>query len=188
MIKLSYNIHLKTVVILFATVFFSCQDNYDDIKRMQHASIEPAGIAENINLKHTDSGRVKLYLISNKMLDFSNKDFSHTIFPDGIELHLFDIKDPKQETIITSDYAISYDKTDLIDLRGNVKIITPDGKTLFAKQLYFDQNTEWVFTNDEYRYEAEDGGYNIGKGGFDANKDMSIFSSLDNDGQQYIKD
>ena len=99
MMKLSYNIYLKTVAILFATVFFSCQDNYDDIKRMQKASIEPAGIAEDINLKHTDSGRVKLHLISSKMLDFSNKEFSHTIFPEGVELHLYEINDEKQETI-----------------------------------------------------------------------------------------
>jgi len=188
MIKLSYNIYLKTVVILFATVFFSCQDNYDDIKRMQRVSLEPAGIAEHINLKHTDSGRVKLHLISKKMVDFSNKEFPHTIFPKGIELHLYDIKDETQETIITADYAITYDNTNLIDLRGNVKITTPDGKNLSAEQLYYDQKAEWIFTNDEYKYEAEDGGYNIGKGGFDASKDMSIFSSIDNDGQQYIKD
>jgi len=173
---------------LFATVFFSCQDNYDDIKRMQRVSLEPDGIAEHINLKHTDSGRVILHLISKKMVDFSNKEFSHTIFPEGIELHLYDIKDDTQETIITADYAIAYDNTDLIDLRGNVNITTPDGKKLFAEQLYYDQKIEWIFTNGEYKYEAEDGGYNIGKGGFDASKDVSIFSSIDNDGQQYIND
>lgn len=188
MIKLSYNIYLKTVAILFATVFFSCQDNYDDIKRMQKTSIQPEGIVEDINLKHTDSGRVKLHLISKKMLDFSNKEFSHTIFPEGIELHLYEISDEEKETIIISDYAITYDKTDLIDLRGNVKITLPDGKIIFAEQLYYDQKTEWIFTNSEYKYEGEDGGYNVGKGGFDANSDMSIFSSIDNDGQQYIND
>jgi len=188
MIKLSYNIYLKTVAILFATVFFSCQDNYDDIKRMQKASIEPAGIAEDINLKHTDSGKVILHLISKKMLDFSNKEFSHTVFPEGIELHLYEINDEKKETIIISDYAITYDKTDLIDLRGNVKITTPEGIKLFTEQLYYDQKTEWIFTNSEYKYEGDDGGYNVGKGGFDANRNMSIFSSIDNDGQQYIND
>tara|TARA_B110001454_G_C12661509_1_gene409696 strand:+ start:596 stop:1162 length:567 start_codon:yes stop_codon:yes gene_type:complete len=188
MIQISHNIYLKTAAILFAAVFFSCQDNYDDIKRMQKVSIAPAGIAEDINLKHTDSGRLKLNLISKKMLDFSNKEFAHTVFPEGIELHLYEINDEKKETIITSNYAISYDKTDLIDLRGNVTITTPDGKRLLAEQLYYDQKTEWIFTNKEYRFEGKDGEYNVGKGGFDANSDMSIFSSKDNDGQQYIND
>jgi LPS export ABC transporter protein LptC len=184
----SYKIYLKTAAIIFATVFFSCQDNYDDIKRMQKISLAPAGIAENINLKQTDSGIVKLNLISKKMIDFSNKNFAHTIFPQGIELHLYDDDDNSLETIILSDYAIHYDKTDLIDLRGNVRITTPDGIKLLTEQLYYDQKTEWVFTNNEYRYEGKDGEYNVGKGGFDANNDMSIFSSIDNDGQQYIKD
>lgn len=186
MLKLSHNIYIKTIAILFAIVFFSCQGNYDDIKQMQRVSLEPAGIAENINLKHTDSGSVILHLISKKMMDFSNKEFSYTTFPEGLEVHLYDAN--KQKTTITSDYAIIYSKTDLIDLRGHVKIVTHDGKILQAEQLYYDQKTEWLFTNDEYKYEAEDGGYNIGKGGFDANQDMSIFSSLDNDGQQYIED
>ncbi len=186
MVKFTHNIYTKAIALFFAIVFFSCQGNIDDINRMQRVSLEPAGIAENINLKHTDSGKVVLHLISNKMVDFSNKDFSYTTFPKGLEVHIYD--DKQQKTTITSDYAIIYSDTDLIDLRENVKIVTHDGKVLIAKQLYYDQKTEWIFTNDEYKYEAEDGGYNIGKGGFDANQDMSIFSSLDNDGQQYIDD
>jgi LPS export ABC transporter protein LptC len=155
---------------------------------MQKVSIAPAGIAEDINLKHTDSGRLKLHLISKKMLDFSNKDFAHTVFPEGIELHLYEIDDEKEETIITSNYAISYDKTDLFDLRGKVTVTTPDGKKLLTEQLYYDQKNKWAFTNKEYRFEGKDGEYNVGKGGFDANSDLSIFSSIDNDGQQYIND
>jgi LPS export ABC transporter protein LptC len=155
---------------------------------MQKASVAPAGIAEDINLKQTDSGIVTLNLISKKMLDYSNKEFAHTIFPEGMELHLFDSKNKKQETIIKASYAIVYDNTDLIDLRGSVSITTPDGKKLLTEQLFYDQKNEWVFTNKEYRFEGTDGEYNIGKGGFDANSDMSIFSSIDNDGQQYIND
>ncbi len=189
MIQEYFNIYKKTAAILFATaVFFSCQDNYDDIKRMQRVFIAPAGIATDLNLKQTDSGVVTLNLISQKMLDYSNKEFAHTIFPEGMELHWFDTKNNNQETIIKSDYAIRYDKTDLIDLRGNVSIITHDSIKIFTQQLYFDQKNEWIFTNKEYRYEGADGEYNIGKGGFDAKKDLSVFSSIDNDGQQYIND
>ena len=188
MLKKTYHIYLKTATILFVAVFFSCQDNYNDIKRMQRESIAPAAIAESINLKQTDSGVVTLNLISKKMLDYSNKEFAHTIFPEGMELHLFDSKKSNQETIIKSDYAIRYDNTDLIDLRGNVSIITPDGKKLLTEQLFYDQKTEWVFTNKEYRFEGTDGEYNIGEGGFDAKKDLSLFSSIDNDGLKYIND
>lgn len=179
-----YKITLQTVAIVFATVFFSCKDNYDDIKLMHRASQEPVGVAEKINLKYTDSGQVRVHLMSDKMLDFSNKEFAYTTFPEGLKVHIYD--EQQQKTTIVSDYAIIYDDTDLIDLRGNVNIITHDGKKLQAEQLFYDQKNEWLFTNKSYKYEAEDGGYNVGKGGFDANQDFTIFSSLDNDGQQYI--
>jgi len=180
------NIILKTVTIAIVTVFFACKDNSTEVKKLHKASLKPASIAENINLRHTDSGKVKIHLISKKMVDFSNKEFAYTTFPEGLKVVFYD--DNKQQTTVTADYAILYNKTDLIDLQGNVKIVTHDGKKLTAKQLYYDQKEKWLFTNSEYKYEAEDGGYNIGKGGFDANEDFSIFSSLDNDGQQYIKE
>lgn len=180
------NIIFKTVVIIIATVFFSCTEDLKNIQQLNKTATVAAGVAENINLKHTDSGKVKVHLISKKMLDFSNKEFAHTTFPEGLEVHFYD--EENQKTTVTSDYAILYNRTDLIDLRGNVKVVTHDGKKLYAKQLYYDQKSEWLFTNSEYKYEGEDGGYNIGKGGFDANQDFTIFSSLDNEGQQYIND
>ena len=180
------NIILKTVAIIIATVFFSCTEDLKNIQQLDRAATVAVGVAEDINLKHTDSGKVKVHLISKKMMDFSNKDFGYTTFPDGLEVHFY--SEENQKTTVTSDYAILYNKTDLIDLRGNVKVVMHDGKKLSAKQLYYDQKSEWLFTNSEYKYEGEDGGYNVGKGGFDANKDFTIFSSLDNDGQQYIND
>ncbi len=180
------NIIKRTVTITIVTVLFACTSNYNDIKKLHQISKKPASITEYINLKHTDSGEVKIHLISDKMIDFSNKKFSYTTFPKGLEVYFFD--DKKQKTTVTSNYAILYNETDLIDLRGNVKVVTNDGKVLTAEQLYYDQKTKWLFTNSEYKYEAEDGGYNIGKGGFDANEDFTIFTSLDNDGEQYIKE
>ncbi len=177
------NIYIKAITIFFVVVFFSCKDNYEDIKRMQKVSIAPAGIAKNINLKHTDSGKVKAHLIGSKMLDYSNKEFAYTVFPEGIKLYVFE---KENKTTITAKHAVVYNKTNLIDLRGDVKIITHDGKKLTAEQLYYDQDIEWLFTNKSYKYAAEDGGYNVGMGGFDSNSDFTIFSSLDNDGQQYI--
>ena len=184
MIKLVNNIYIKTVAICIATVFFSCKDNYEDVKRMHKVSIEPASVAEQINLKYTDSGIVQVHLMGKKMLDYSNKEFSYTTFPEGVTVHFF--HEDATKTILKSDHAVIYDQTELIDLRGNVKITMNDGKILEAAQLYWDRRNKWLFTNEPYKYIGEDGGYNIGQGGFDANEDFTIFSSLYNDGEQYI--
>jgi hypothetical protein len=45
-----------------------------------------------VNLKYTDSGLIKVVLLSPKMLDFSTVDFPFTEFPKGIDVTLYDDK------------------------------------------------------------------------------------------------
>jgi len=126
---------------------------------------EPIGVAENINLKYTDSGKIKAILISPKMLDYSNRDFPFNEFTDGITLDIFD--DENKKSIVIADYAIIYNETNLIDLQGNVKITTHTNDTLYAEQLYYDQKKEWLFTNKPVVFRT--GQDLINGNGFDSN-------------------
>lgn len=145
------NTHILNVIVttIVVTMFFSCKDNFKEVQQIGVLQNEPIGIAENINLKYTDSGRVTANLISPKMRDFSNRQFAFTEFPDGIKLLIFD--KGKKSTIL-ADYAISYTETDLIDLQKNVIIITQQNDSIFADQLYYDQKNERIFTNEPYRF------------------------------------
>ncbi|CDF80689.1 lipopolysaccharide assembly protein LptC [Formosa agariphila KMM 3901] len=142
------------------TMFFSCAV---DLKP-EVAENVPVGIAENINLKYTDSGKLKANLISPKMFDYSNRAFPYSEFPDGINLYLYD-KENNKSTVL-ADYAISYDKTGVIDLQGNVVLATSTNDTLFAKQLYYDQNKQWLSTNQPVTFRT--GGDLINGNGFDS--------------------
>ena len=122
-----YNM-INIVTVFTVTMFFSCNNNYNEVQKMGISENEPIGIAEHINLKHTDSGRVTANLLSSKMLDFSNRDFPYYEFTEGVTLYLFD--DENKKSTVVSDYAITYDRTNLIDLQGNVKIITQTNDTL----------------------------------------------------------
>ena len=94
-------------------------------------------VAQNINTKYTDSGRLTTVLLSPKMVNFSNQEFPYYEFPDGINLTLYD-RSNKSSTV-ESKHAIVYNETDLIDLRGDVVLITSNNDTLFTYQLYYDQ-------------------------------------------------
>lgn len=133
------------VTVLTVTMFFSCKNNLKEVQKIGITEDEPIGVAENINLKYTDSGKIKAILLSPKMLDFSNRAFSFSEFPKGINLELFD--DDNQKSNVVADYAVVYNNTDLMDLQGNVVISTKDNDTLYAEQLYYDQKKEWIFTN-----------------------------------------
>ncbi|TYB79190.1 LPS export ABC transporter periplasmic protein LptC [Bizionia myxarmorum] len=165
MIVLKNHIYKTIVIAVALTMVFSCKNNFDNVKKIGVSENAPIGVAENMNLKYTDSGRVTANLRSPKMLDFSNRDFPFSEFPNHVELDLFD--DDNQKSTITADYAIIYDKTGLIDMQGNVVLASSKKDTLYAEQLYYDQNREWLFTNQPITFKSKG---NILKGNiFDSN-------------------
>ncbi|MBQ4820809.1 LPS export ABC transporter periplasmic protein LptC [Aquimarina sp. MMG016] len=179
------NIILNFVTVLAVTLFFSCQSK--EKKTKKNLISEDAPIAEGfeINLKYTDSGRLTAILKAPRILDFTNSDFGYWEFPDGIVLDMID-KDGGV-SVVTSDYAVSYEKTGLIDMRGNVDIKTADSTHLQAQQLYWDQNINWVFTDLPYKSRLPDGATNEADG-FDANQDFTILNSRINEGVMFIEE
>ena len=164
-------------------MLFSCEGNLQGVKEMYQKEDKPQAIGEGINLKYTDSGKLAAVLKSAKLLDFSNKEFPYREFPEGVEVEFFDEENKKNT--ITANYAIVYEETNLIDLQGNVEIVTSDGTRLKAEQLYWDQNQNWVFTDQPNTIQFENGAVNKGQG-FDANQDFSTFISRSNVGVQII--
>ena len=169
------------VMAIAMTLFFSCKNNFKEVQKIGISANEPQGEAEGINAKRTDSGRVSANLLSPKMLDYGNRSFGYSEFPKGITLYVYD-DDNKKSTII-SDYAIVYTETDLIDLQGNVIVATPTNDTLFAKQLYFDQNKKWMFTNLPVTYKSASEGVITHGQGFDSDKDFRLTDVLEISGQ-----
>ncbi len=177
---------LMNIVIAFAvTMFFSCQSK--KITSPDYLESEEAPIAEafEVNLKYTDSGRLTAILKASRILDYSNRSFAYHEFPEGIILDIID--EDGKVSVVTSDYAISYQETGIIDMRGNVDILTADSTHLQAKQLYWNQNLSWVFTDQPYKSYLPDGTINEADG-FDANQDFTILNSRINDGVMFIEE
>lgn len=172
-------------VSILAAMLFACEGNLKDVKDMEKDFLSPQAKVYKINLFYTDSGKVKANLRSPEMLDFSNRKFPFREFPNGVEVDFFE-SDSSKNTII-SDYAIIYNETNLVDLRGNVKIITSDSTIMTGSQLYWDQENEWVFTDYKYQLKLPNGAKNVGEG-FDADQKFNNFNSRTNTGIQYIKD
>ena len=151
----------------------SCESNFKEVQRSNLSEFMPSGEADSINLKYTDSGKIKAILVSPKMLDFATVQFPFTEFPKGILVTLFDEKDKK--SFIKSDFATSYKGTDLIDLRGNVKISNELGQYLTTEQLYFDQKNSWFYTEKPFVMVDEKAGTTSGRG-IDFSRDFKIIN------------
>lgn len=160
---------LNIVTICIVAMFFSCNNNLDQVQKIGISENEPIGVDYNMNVKYTDSGRVTANLISTKMLDYTNRDFPFREFVDGATLYHYN-KDNKKSTIV-SDRAVIYEKTGLIDMRSNVVITMHDGSVLKTDQLYYDQKKQWLFTNYPVEFQTEQ---DLIKGnGFDSNQEFT---------------
>jgi LPS export ABC transporter protein LptC len=159
----------------------SCESNLKDVQRIYKTSFVPSGEADSINLKYTDSGRVKSILQSLKMIDYATAKNPFVEFPKAVLVTLIDANGNK--TIVLANKAISYKKTEVIDLIGNVKIKTYDGKVLETNQLYFDQKNEWFFTDEAFIFKEADGSFLQGIG-IDFSKDFKIFNMQNNNGEK----
>jgi LPS export ABC transporter protein LptC len=166
-------IFLPVVTVFAVTLFFGCESNFKEVQKINFSEFIPSGDADKVNLKYTDSGYIKVVLVSPKMLDFSNVDFPFTEFPKGIDVTLYDKNGEK--TFIKSDYAVSFNQTSIIDLKGNVKITSQNNQILETEQLYFDQKNEWFFTEKKFKF-TDPKGVSNGEG-IDFSKDFKVINS-----------
>jgi LPS export ABC transporter protein LptC len=164
---------LTLVLIMAVALFFGCESNFKEVQKINFSEFVPSGEADKINLKYTDSGRITAILVSPKMREFATVDFPFTEFPKGIDVTLYD-KNGKR-TFVKSDYATSYKLTNMIDLKGNVKITSQDGQVLETDQLYFDQKNEWFFTEKNFKF-TDPKGVSNGQG-IDFSKDFKVINS-----------
>jgi LPS export ABC transporter protein LptC len=150
-----------------------CENNFKEVQKNSYSEFVPSGDADNVNLKYTDSGKIKSILVSPKMFDYANVEFAFTEFPKGVDVTIYDNKGKR--TFIRSNYAISYKQTNIIDLQGKVKITSEGGQILETEQLYFDQQNQWFYTEKKFKLTDAKGG-STGQG-IDFSKDFKVVNS-----------
>ncbi|MGS2740367.1 LPS export ABC transporter periplasmic protein LptC [Sinomicrobium sp. M5D2P17] len=157
------HIFINIVTVAAVAMFFSCDSSFEDIRKIDASERFPGGISENFRLIYTDSALIKATLTSPLSEDYSNQEFPYQEFPKGLKVDFFD-KEKNKSTVI-ADYGIIYQATDMSDLRGNVVLLTHDGKKLETLQLYWDQKNQWVFTREKFTFtNPEDGTIMNGEG------------------------
>lgn len=191
------NSFISIALLCTAMLFFSCQDDYVRVGEEAIPLIYPRGIAEDFELTYTeskeplaaeaiDSSKVIAVLSSVLSKNFDNLRFPYRTFPKGLKVDLYD--DEGNKNTIVADYGIIYSATNLIDLQGNVVVLTNDGKKLEAPQLYYDQTNEWIFTQEKFKFTNPEDGTVMDGEGMDFNKDLSFFYAQKTYGLMTIKE
>jgi LPS export ABC transporter protein LptC len=131
------------------------------------------GIAFNIRMTYTDSAVVKAILTAPINLDFTHLSFKYSEFPEGLKIIFFNNKN--EENTLVADYGILYNQTKIVDLQGNVVLLSHDGSRLETDQMYWDSEKEWLFTEQPFTFENVN--YDMAAIRLDTNKEFSKFKT-----------
>ena len=171
--SLKFKLINKTLVIIAITTFFSCDDSSTLLKQINTFNENPVGIDYNINMTYTDSASIKARLEAPVHLDFSHLSFKYSEFPDGLKVIFYN--EQNQENTVYADYGILYNQTKIVDLQGNVVLLSYDGSRLETDQMYWDAEKEWLFTEEPFLFQNND--YNLAANRLDTNKEFSKFQT-----------
>ncbi|AMC12207.1 LPS export ABC transporter periplasmic protein LptC [Lutibacter profundi] len=167
-------------------MFFSCTNDPKEVRDFLADKNLPIGEAYNINLRHTDSGRIDIRMRAPLMLDFSNRSLHpYSEFPKGIKIT--SIEKNGDSVTIEGDYAKSYKKTAVSEIENNVIIINYAQKNkLTTNQIYWDQKTHYYFTEEKFIFYTPTD--TISGTGFEASEDLKKWWVKNQSGIINIKD
>tara|TARA_R110001632_G_scaffold2297_10_gene10103 strand:- start:12730 stop:13302 length:573 start_codon:yes stop_codon:yes gene_type:complete len=146
------NINIKSIaVILFTAMLFSCTNDSKTVRDFLAEKNLPIAVAKDAYHVYKDSGRITSKLITPLLNDFSNrKNHPYNEFPAGIKIINFE-NNGKDSTTVLGDYALSYSKTSISELKGNVVVINHTDKSrLETTQLFWDQKNKYFFTEKSF--------------------------------------
>ena len=162
---------ISSIAVVFTmAMFFSCSNDVKEVKDFLADKNLPIGEAVNIVHKHTDSGRINVKMYAPVMFDFSNRvAHPYSEFPKGIKLTSFEKNG--DSTTIEGDYALSYVREQVSEIKNNVVIINHKQKhKLFTEKIYWDQKTHFFFTENKFTFYTQSD--TIYGEGFEATEDL----------------
>ena len=176
---------LKNGVSAFAVIlFFSCDDGSSTLKQINQFNENPVGIAYDIHMTYTDSAKVKAILTAPLNLDYTHLSFKYSEFPEGLKIIFYN--NNNEENTVVADYGILYNQTKIVDLQGNVVLLSDDGSRLETSQMYWDSEKEWLFTEQPFTFKNIN--YDMAAIRLDTNKEFSKFQTGNLTGTMSVKE
>ncbi len=128
------------------TMLFSCENEMSTIHNLTVRDTLASESARDIVVHYTDSGRLKVIMKSPKLEKYTNEN-PYTLFSEGIHVYFYDSVDALVSEI-QSDYAINYEKTQMMEVRKNVVIFDhKNDKELSTEVLFWDQKKHTIYNN-----------------------------------------
>ncbi|HZH64526.1 MAG TPA: LPS export ABC transporter periplasmic protein LptC [Flavisolibacter sp.] len=177
-----YKQFLQAAFIISCLFFYSCENDEGVVNRVteRKANIEEAYKIESLL---SQNGKLKAKLTSPYMLRY-NLDTSYLEFPKTLHVNFYD-SIGLVESQLNALYGKHLETRNKVYLRDSVVVFNIKGDTLWAPELWWDQNTKMFYTNKRVRIRRKDQNV-IGGKGLDATQDLKDITIYQLENPSYI--
>ena len=144
------NIRIAALFTGAAILVFACENDIEQIKAFSTSDYLPLVEAENFQTQFTDSGEIRFFMKTPKLLQFESEGKVYYEFPEGIELVKYD-EHKRIISSLTSDYAKRFLKDETWEAKNNVVATNAKGDTLKTEHLIWDEKNEKIYTEEFVR-------------------------------------
>lgn len=156
MIKTSSNITMKNIAILLGlAMFFSCSPDLQQIESITKKDEFPVEEAENLRILYSSHARIQMIMEAPRMERYEGEE-PYMELSEGFVMTFFD-EQMNETSRISANYAIQYEKDDLIDARNDVVVENMETKEkLNTEQLIWDRRNELIYSEKFVKVTSEE--------------------------------
>ena len=141
-INLRYSILFFFITMLFLT---SCENDLAEIEKTISPDELKYETMRNVELLYSDSAILRVKVMGDKMLRYLDVNAPTQEFPEGIKVDFFDLNG-RTQSVLTSKYAIRYEKKNEIIVRDSVVWESKKNEQLETEELIWDEKQNKVYT------------------------------------------
>lgn len=163
------------ILLIFATPFLlSCQkDRKDSVNFVYDREVVPMMHTDSVTMLISDSGIIRYKVITKTWDAYEQAKDPHWFFPHGLYLEQFDTTLSIVATV-KADSVWNYTRKKLWKLKGNVFIKNSQDETFSGEELFWDENKQKVYSNQNVVVNRP-GRLLLRGTGFEANQQMTEY-------------
>lgn len=145
MFFVSKNSRIVLAYIAISLAFTACENDIEQVNLITSKKKIPSESGKNVLIVYSDSARIKMKLNA-AQLDHYDGENAYVEFPKGVNVFFYNDQN-KLESNLKANYAIRYEKSNMMEAKNNVIVINNKGEKLNTEHLFWDEKKEQIYSD-----------------------------------------
>jgi len=132
-------------IVLAIGIFSGCKNDLNKVESLTSMDNLPVEVRKGVQLYYSQDARVSAMLEAETMERFVGEE-EYTVMPDGIYLETYD-SSMTVTSSLKADYGLQKTDDDLMEAKGNVRVVNEKGEKLSTDQLFWDTKKRQIYTD-----------------------------------------